>query len=93
MPAPQPETTTDGVLTPQWRRGLATCPDPGRRYTYFIEEIVLVATPTPIQDFSPQRGRATDMGSWIMRPVIGSLVVTTVTSATLDSSSWLSIAS
>ncbi|GAA1365948.1 MFS transporter [Streptomyces beijiangensis] len=55
---------------------------------YFIEGIVLVATPALIRDFSPQVGRATAMGSWTMGPVIGSLVVTSVTSATLDTSSW-----
>lgn len=55
---------------------------------YFIEGIVLVATPALIRDFSPQLGRATAMGSWTMGPIVGSLVVTTVTSATLDTSSW-----
>lgn len=54
----------------------------------FIEGIVLVATPALIRDFSPQLGRATAMGFWTMGPVLGSLVVTTVTSATLDTSSW-----
>ncbi|MFD0689370.1 MFS transporter [Actinomadura fibrosa] len=54
----------------------------------FIEGIVLVATPALIRDFSPQLGRATAMGYWTMGPVIGSLVVTSVTSATLDTSSW-----
>ncbi|MGI5201974.1 MFS transporter [Spirillospora sp. CA-108201] len=52
----------------------------------FIEGIVLVATPALIRDFSPQLGRATAMGIWTMGPVLGSLVVTTVTSATLDTS-------
>ena len=54
----------------------------------FVEGIVLVATPALIRDFSPQLGRATAMGYWTMGPVLGSLVVTTVTSNTLDSSSW-----
>ena len=54
----------------------------------FIEGIVLVATPALIRDFSPQLGRATAMGYWTMGPVLGSLVVTTVTSSTLDSSTW-----
>ncbi|MEU6852656.1 MFS transporter [Actinacidiphila alni] len=54
----------------------------------FIEGIVLVATPALIRDFSPQVGRATAMGAWTMGPVIGSLVVTTVTSNTLDTASW-----
>lgn len=53
-----------------------------------IEGIVLVATPALIRDFSPQLGRATAMGAWTMGPVVGSLVVTTVTSQTLDTSSW-----
>jgi MFS family permease len=53
-----------------------------------IEGIVLVATPALIRDFSPQLGRATAMGAWTMGPVIGSLVVTTVTSSTLDTASW-----
>lgn len=54
----------------------------------FVEGIVLVATPALIRDFSPQLGRATAMGYWTMGPVLGSLVVTVVTSNTLDSSSW-----
>jgi MFS family permease len=54
----------------------------------FVEGIVLVATPALIRDFSPQLGRATAMGYWTMGPVLGSLVVTLVTSNTLDSSSW-----
>ncbi|WP_435129663.1 MFS transporter [Actinacidiphila sp. bgisy144] len=53
-----------------------------------VEGVVLVATPALIRDFSPQLGRATAMGSWTMGPVVGSLVVTMVTSHTLDSSSW-----
>ncbi len=55
---------------------------------YFVEGIVLVATPALIRDFSPQLGRATAMGSWTMGPVVGSLVVTTVSSATLDTATW-----
>ncbi|MFE0105320.1 nitrate/nitrite transporter [Streptomyces sp. NPDC059009] len=54
----------------------------------FIEGIVLVATPALIRDFSPQLGRATAMGYWTMGPIIGSLVVTLVTSHTLDHASW-----
>jgi MFS family permease len=49
----------------------------------FVEGIVLVATPALIRDFSPQLGRATAMGYWTMGPVLGSLVVTMVTSNTL----------
>ncbi|MFI6409605.1 nitrate/nitrite transporter [Streptomyces sp. NPDC050548] len=71
-------------------------PDAGDKTTYLvlfavvsvIEGIVLVATPALIRDFSPQLGRATAMGYWTMGPVIGSLVVTSVTSSTLDSASW-----
>ncbi len=71
-------------------------PNAGGKTTYLvlfslvsvIEGIVLVATPALIRDFSPQLGRATAMGAWTMGPVVGSLVVTTVTSNTLDSSSW-----
>jgi len=55
----------------------------------FVEGIVLVATPALIRDFSPQLGRATAMGYWTMGPVLGSLVVTTVTSDTLHgSATW-----
>ncbi|WP_037577075.1 MFS transporter [Phaeacidiphilus oryzae] len=54
----------------------------------FVEGVILVATPALIRDFSPQVGRATAMGSWTMGPVLGSLVVTVVTSSTLDSSTW-----
>lgn len=54
----------------------------------FVEGIVLVATPALVRDFSPQLGRATAMGYWTMGPVIGSLVVTSVTSATLSFSTW-----
>ncbi|MEU6651595.1 MFS transporter [Streptomyces sp. NPDC046900] len=54
----------------------------------FVEGVVLVATPALIRDFSPQLGRATAMGAWTMGPVVGSLVVTVVTSSTLDTSSW-----
>lgn len=71
-------------------------PNAGDKTTYlvlfavvsFVEGIVLVATPALIRDFSPQLGRATAMGYWTMGPVIGSLVVTSVTSNTLDSASW-----
>ncbi|MFD7919107.1 MFS transporter [Streptomyces sp. NPDC059740] len=54
----------------------------------FVEGLVLVATPALIRDFSPQLGRATAMGYWTMGPVVGSLVVTVVTSATLTTSDW-----
>lgn len=71
-------------------------PNAGGKATYLvlfalvsvIEGMVLVATPALIRDFSPQLGRATAMGAWTMGPVVGSLVVTTVTSQTLDTSGW-----
>lgn len=49
----------------------------------FVEGVVLVATPALIRDFSPQVGRGTAMGFWTLGPVLGSLVVTTVSSNTL----------
>ncbi|RMI30503.1 MFS transporter [Nocardia stercoris] len=49
------------------------------------EGIMLVATPALIRDFSPQLGRASAMGFWTMGPVLGSLIVTAVSSRTLDS--------
>jgi len=48
-----------------------------------IEGICLVATPALIRDFSPQIGRATAMGFWTSGPVVGSLVVSVVGSATI----------
>jgi MFS family permease len=49
----------------------------------FIEGIILVATPALIRDFSPQVGRATAMGFWTVGPVLGSLMVSLVTTYTL----------
>jgi MFS family permease len=49
----------------------------------FVEGIILVATPALIRDFSPQVGRATAMGFWTVGPVLGSLLVSAVTSSTL----------
>src|ERR1700733_13133841 len=49
----------------------------------FVEGICLVATPALIRDFSPQVGRATAMGFWTSGPVLGSLIVTVVGSATI----------
>jgi MFS transporter, ACS family, D-galactonate transporter len=49
-----------------------------------VEGVILVATPALIRDFSPQLGRASAMGFWTLGPVVGSLVVTTVSSSTLD---------
>ena len=48
-----------------------------------VEGVVLVATPALIRDFSPQIGRASAMGFWALGPVLGSLVVTEVSSHTL----------
>ncbi len=50
-----------------------------------VEGIALVATPALIRDFSPQIGRGGAMGFWTMGPVLGSLVVTEVSSHTLAS--------
>jgi MFS family permease len=49
-----------------------------------VEGICLVATPALIRDFSPQTGRATAMGFWTSGPVLGSLVVSIVGSATIS---------
>jgi MFS family permease len=48
-----------------------------------VEGVCLVATPALIRDFSPQVGRATAMGTWTSGPVIGSLIVAVVGSATI----------
>jgi MFS family permease len=48
-----------------------------------VEGICLVATPALIRDFSPQLGRATAMGFWTSGPVLGSLIVAVVGSATI----------
>ena len=48
-----------------------------------VEGIALVATPALIRDFSPQVGRATAMGFWTSGPVLGSLIVAVVGSATI----------
>src|SRR5580700_1996892 len=48
-----------------------------------VEGICLVATPALIRDFSPQVDRATAMGFWTSGPVLGSLIVTAVGSATI----------
>ena len=50
-----------------------------------VEGVALVATPALIRDFSPQVGRGTAMGFWTLGPVIGSLIVTEVSSHTLSS--------
>jgi MFS family permease len=59
------------------------------QYTVFfalvsmVEGAVLVATPALVRDFSPQVGRGMAMAFWTMGPVLGSLVVTQVSSRTL----------
>lgn len=50
-----------------------------------VEGAILVATPALVRDFSPQVGRGAAMGFWTMGPVLGSLVVTEVSSHTLAS--------
>jgi MFS family permease len=59
----------------------------------FVEGMCLVATPALIRDFSPQLGRGTAMGFWTSGPVVGSLIVSVVGSATVpafepDTSFW-----
>jgi MFS family permease len=54
-------------------------------FTAIVEGMVLVATPALVRDYSPQVGRASAMGFWTLGPVIGSLVVTEVTSHTFTS--------
>jgi MFS family permease len=49
----------------------------------FVEGIILVATPALVRDFSPQLGRASAMGFWTLGPVVGSLVVSEVSSHTI----------
>jgi MFS family permease len=54
-----------------------------------VEGMALVATPALIRDFSPQIGRASAMAFWTMGPVLGSLLVTEVSSHTLgDHPDW-----
>ncbi|HUA12090.1 MAG TPA: MFS transporter [Solirubrobacteraceae bacterium] len=50
-----------------------------------VEGVALVATPALIRDFSPQLGRAAAMAFWTMGPVLGSLLVTEISSHTLAS--------
>lgn len=49
-----------------------------------VEGVILVATPALVRDFSPQLGRASAMGFWTLGPVVGSLVVSSVSSSTLQ---------
>jgi MFS transporter, ACS family, D-galactonate transporter len=48
-----------------------------------VEGTILVASPALVRDFSPQLGRASAMGFWTLGPVIGSLMVTEISSHTL----------
>jgi ACS family D-galactonate transporter-like MFS transporter len=50
-----------------------------------VEGMALVATPALIRDFSPQVGRGAAMGFWTLGPILGSLLLTQVSSRTLDS--------
>jgi MFS family permease len=49
-----------------------------------VEGVILVATPALVRDFSPQLGRASAMGFWTLGPVVGSLVVSVVSSNTVS---------
>ena len=50
-----------------------------------VEGMCLVATPALVRDFSPQTGRGSAMAFWTMGPILGSLLVTEVSSHTLGS--------
>jgi hypothetical protein len=50
----------------------------------YVEGVLLVATAALVRDFSPQVGRASAMALWTLGPVIGSIVVTKLANATLD---------
>src|ERR1700735_4220615 len=65
------------AMTSKWGFGIATF------VVGLVEGICLVATPALIRDFSPQVGRATAMGFWTAGPVLGSLIVAVVGSATI----------
>src|ERR1700691_209736 len=74
-----------GLITLFWMPNLKTTLEWGiaTSAVAFVEGIVLVATPALIRDFSPQVGRATAMGFWTVGPVLGSLAVSAVNTATL----------
>ena len=70
--------------------GLPNAPNTATFFVLFailsvVEGIMLVATPALIRDFSPQLGRASAMGFWTLGPVLGSLLVTGISSNTLPS--------
>jgi len=50
----------------------------------YVEGVLLVATAALVRDFSPQVGRASAMALWTLGPVIGSIVVTKLANATLN---------
>src|ERR1700723_2539856 len=74
-----------GLITLFWMPNVTTTLEWGiaSSTVAFVEGIVLVATPALIRDFSPQVGRATAMGFWTVGPVLGSLAVSAVNTATL----------
>lgn len=71
-------------------------PNAGSKLVYLIlfaalsavEGVILVATPALVRDYSPQLGRASAMGFWTLGPVVGSLVVTEVSSHTFHGNHW-----
>src|SRR6516225_9065774 len=65
------------AMTNKWSFTIATF------VVSFVEGVCLVATPALIRDFSPQVGRATAIGFWTSGPVLGSLIVAVVGSATI----------
>jgi MFS transporter, ACS family, D-galactonate transporter len=65
------------AMTSKWSFTIATF------VVSFVEGVCLVATPALIRDFSPQVGRATAMGFWTSGPVVGSLIVAAVGTATI----------
>ena len=65
------------AMTNKWSFTIATF------VVSFVEGVCLVATPALIRDFSPQVGRATAMGFWTSGPVVGSLIVAAVGTATI----------
>ncbi|HET9691120.1 MAG TPA: MFS transporter [Acidimicrobiales bacterium] len=65
------------ACTNQWEFGVASW------FVGTVEGICLVATPALIRDFSPQTGRAAAMGFWTCGPVLGSLIVAEVATATI----------
>jgi MFS family permease len=75
------------LITLFWIPNVTTIVSWGLSYfaVAFIEGIILVATPALIRDFSPQVGRGTAMGFWTIGPVLGSLTVSVINTATLPS--------